>query len=45
MAASSGIRPLVAGNWKMNGLATSLAEAGGCGSGWVRPGLRPAWMP
>ena len=27
MAAKSGIRPLVAGNWKMNGLAVSLAEA------------------
>lgn len=27
MAAKSGIRPLVAGNWKMNGLAASLGEA------------------
>jgi triosephosphate isomerase (TIM) len=27
MAAAAGIRPLVAGNWKMNGLAASLAEA------------------
>jgi triosephosphate isomerase len=27
MAATATIRPLVAGNWKMNGLATSLAEA------------------
>jgi triosephosphate isomerase (TIM) len=26
-ASAVGIRPLVAGNWKMNGLATSLAEA------------------
>jgi triosephosphate isomerase len=26
-AAKSGIRPLVAGNWKMNGLAASLGEA------------------
>ena len=27
MASKSGIRPLVAGNWKMNGLAASLGEA------------------
>ena len=27
MAAKSGIRPLVAGNWKMNGLAAALGEA------------------
>jgi triosephosphate isomerase len=27
MAAAAGIRPLVAGNWKMNGLSASLAEA------------------
>ncbi len=26
-AAAAGIRPLVAGNWKMNGLSSSLAEA------------------
>ncbi|MBX9588696.1 MAG: triose-phosphate isomerase [Hyphomonadaceae bacterium] len=28
MGSQSGIRPLVAGNWKMNGLAASLGEAG-----------------
>jgi triosephosphate isomerase len=27
MASQSGVRPLVAGNWKMNGLAASLGEA------------------
>ena len=27
MTASAGIRPLVAGNWKMNGLSAALAEA------------------
>lgn len=27
MAAKSGVRPLVAGNWKMNGLTASLGEA------------------
>jgi triosephosphate isomerase (TIM) len=27
MASQSGIRPLVAGNWKMNGLSASLADA------------------
>ncbi len=27
VASAAGIRPLVAGNWKMNGLAASLAEA------------------
>ncbi|HEX5957408.1 MAG TPA: triose-phosphate isomerase, partial [Hyphomicrobiaceae bacterium] len=26
-SAAAGIRPLVAGNWKMNGLSSSLAEA------------------
>jgi triosephosphate isomerase len=27
MAAATSIRPLVAGNWKMNGVSASLAEA------------------
>jgi triosephosphate isomerase len=41
MASSSRIRPLVAGNWKMNGIAASLEEARA-----VRDALRdPAFAP
>jgi triosephosphate isomerase len=32
------IRPLVAGNWKMNGLAAALAQANAVGEGIVTPG-------
>ncbi len=33
----TGIRPLVAGNWKMNGLAASVAEAEGVAKGLAGP--------
>lgn len=41
MASQSGIRPLVAGNWKMNGLAGSLAEARRVRDRLARPDFAP----
>ncbi len=41
MAGNSTIRPLVAGNWKMNGLKASLAEAAKLKSRLADPGFKP----
>jgi triosephosphate isomerase (TIM) len=42
VASATGIRPLVAGNWKMNGLAASLAEARRVQERLGEPDLAPA---
>src|SRR5688572_2250858 len=42
MGAAVGIRPLVAGNWKMNGLAASLEEARRVQQRLGEPGLAAA---
>src|SRR5262245_7835421 len=42
MTASTGIRPLAAGNWKMNGLSASLAEARRVQERLAEPDFAPA---